>query len=427
MKTQRKKAAQPLLLTNIRQLLTLRGGDGPRRGRELGELAIVEDAAVLCVAGKIVSIGTRKAAVRDGWVKEHKRDLIEFDCRDGVVIPGFVDSHTHPVFASPRLIDFEKRISGASYEEVAEAGGGIRSSISGVREASRKQLCHAVLSAFQAMAEQGTTTIEAKTGYGLSVEAEIKSLEAIRDAAAQFPGTVISTLLGAHVVPPEFRDNREEYVRLICEEMIPQAEKLADFVDVFWERGAFTEDEAGQIFEAARQHGFGLRAHVCQLSPASLKNLCQYSPASFDHMDHVLDEELPYLAERNAVATLLPGANYFLGLDHFPPARKLIDAAVPVALATDYNPGTSPTVSMPFVLSLACTHMKMSPSEAIVAATINGAHALRLAANKGSVEPGKDADVAIFDVRDYREIPYWFATDKCLAAVAHGTFLHPAS
>jgi imidazolonepropionase len=421
----RAQSAQPLLLTNIRQLLTLRGGEGPRRGRELSELGIVEDAAVLCVAGKIVSVGTRKEAVRDGWLKKHKAEFVEFDCRNGVVIPGFIDSHTHPVFTAPRLVDFEKRISGASYEEVAEAGGGIRSSIAGVRDATRKQLCEATLKAFREMAAHGTTTIEAKSGYGLSVEAEIKSLQAIRDAAKQLPGTVVATLLGAHVVPPEYRDNREEYVRVICDEMIPQAENLADFVDVFWERGAFTEDEAGDVFEAARQHGLGLRAHVCQLTPASLKNLCQYDPASFDHMDHVLDEELPYLAERNSVATLLPGANYFLGLHHFPPARKLVDAGVPVALATDYNPGTSPTVSMPFVLSLACTHMKMSPAESIAAATINGAHALRLAHRKGTIEPGKDADIAVFDVHDYREIPYWFASNECLATIANGILSAP--
>ena len=422
---QRRKVAQPLLLTNIRQLVTLRGGDGPRRGPELGELAIIEDAAVLCSAGKIVSIGTMKEIARDAWLKQHRREVLEFDCKQRVVIPGFVDSHTHPVFVEPRLIDFEKRISGASYEDIAEAGGGIRSSIAGVRDATRKDLCQSVLKAFTEMAAQGTTTIEAKSGYGLSVQAEIKSLEAIRDAAKQFPGTVVSTLLGAHVVPAEYRDRRDEYVRAICEEMVPQAAEraLADFVDVFWERGAFTEDEAGQVFEAARQHGLGLRAHVCQLSPASLKNLCHYDPASFDHMDHVLDEELPYLAERNSVATLLPGANYFLGLHHFPPARKLIDAGVPVALATDYNPGTSPTVSMPFVLSLACTHMKLSPAEAIAAATINGAHALRLADRKGSIEPGKDADLAIFDVSDYREIPYWFAADKCAGAVANSMML----
>jgi imidazolonepropionase len=407
-------------LTNIGQLLTLRGNDGPRRGPELRDLAIIQDAAVLCVGGQIVSIGTGKEAARDGWVKEHKHALVEFDCRGGVVLPGFVDSHTHPVFTAPRLVDFDKRIQGASYEEIAEAGGGIRSSVAGVRDATRKQLCEAALRAFREMAAQGTTTIEAKSGYGLSVEAEIKSLEAIRDAARQFPGTIVSTLLGAHVVPSEYSENRDEYVRIICEQMIPQAESLADFVDVFWDRGAFTEDEAMQVFETARQHGLGLRAHVCQLSPASLKNLCQYSPASFDHMDHVLDEELEYLAERNTVATLLPGANYFLGLKDFPPARKLIDAGVPVALATDYNPGTSPTVSMPFVLSLACTHMNMSPAEAISAVTVNGAHALRRAQSKGSIEPGKDADLAVFDVRDYREIPYWFAADKCLAAVANG-------
>jgi len=414
-----------ILLVNIGQLLTLRAGDEdavPRRGAQMSELGVIEDAAVLCAGGKIVAVGTTKEAVRDGWVRQHKDELVEIDCRDRVVLPGFVDSHTHPVFTAPRLVDFEKRIAGATYEEIAAAGGGIKSSLHGVREASTRELVEIVLKAFNEMAAQGTTTIEAKSGYGLTVSAELKSLEAIAEAEKRFPGTVLSTLLAAHVIPPEFKEKRQEYVRLICEEMVPQAADrgLADFVDVFWDRGAFTEDEAGYVFEAARQHGLGRRAHVCQLSPASLANLCQYDPASFDHMDYVLDEELPYLAERNAVATLLPGADYFLGLTHYPPARKLIEGGVPVALATDYNPGTSPTTSMPFVMSLACTQMKMTPAEAIVASTINGAHALRLAARKGSIEPGKDADIAIFDVSDYREIPYWVATNKCAGVIAHG-------
>lgn len=421
-------STSPLLLVNIGQLLTMRAvndGDGPRRGPELAEIGLIEDAAVLCSGGKIVSVGTTKEAVRDAWVKQHKEDVFELDCGGRVVIPGFVDSHTHPVFAAPRLVDFEKRTAGATYEEIAAAGGGIRSSIAGVREASRKELAQHTLAALEEMASQGTTTVEAKSGYGLSVDSEIKSLEAIAEAAKLFPGTVVSTLLGAHVVPPEFKENRSAYLQQICEEMIPAAAdaRLADYVDVFVERGAFTEEEAAQVFEAARQYGLAARAHVCQLTPASLKNLCQYDPASFDHMDHVLEEELEYLAERRTIATLLPGAAHFLGLSHYPPARKLIEAGVPVSLATDFNPGTSPTASMPFVTSLACTHMKMSPAETLAAATINAAHSLRMAARKGSVETGKDADLAIFDVTDYREIPYWFGADKCVATVIAGAVL----
>jgi imidazolonepropionase len=204
--------------------------------------------------------------------------------------------------------------------------------------------------------------------------------------------------------------------------MIPQAakQKLARFVDVFTERGAFSAEDTARIFEAAEKNGFGLRAHVCQLSETSLRSLLRFSPASFDHMDHVNDADIRDMAKADTIATLVPGANYFLGLEKFPPARKLIDAGVPVALATDFNPGSSPTPSMPFVLSLACTHMKMSPAEAISAATINGAWALRLNTSKGSIEPGKDADLAVFEVDDYREIPYWFASNRCAFTVLNG-------
>jgi imidazolonepropionase len=211
--------------------------------------------------------------------------------------------------------------------------------------------------------------------------------------------------------------------------MIPQADEcgLADFVDVFCERGAFTADETEYILTAAWQRGLGARLHVCQLTPASLHNLLKFNPASLDHLDCVQDADICELAESNTVATLLPAANYFLGLEKFPPARKLIDAGVAVALATDYNPGTAPTPSMPLVLSLACTHLKMSPAEAIAAATINGAHALRLADRKGSVEAGNDADLAIFEAEDYREIAYWFGVNRCSAVVVGGNLISPAS
>ena len=219
-----------LLLTNIGQLLTMQGPPGPRRGRELAEVGLMEDAAVLCHGGKIVSLGKRRDAQRDSWLKSHKKKVEEIDCRGGVVLPGFVDSHTHPAFAVPRLVDFEKRIGGATYEQIAEAGGGIRSSVEGVRKSGRAALAEKILSALKEMAAQGTTTVEAKSGYGLSFAAEMKSLEAIRAAARQWPGTVVPTLLGAHAVPREYLDRREEYVRAVCEEMIPRHVRPA-FVD----------------------------------------------------------------------------------------------------------------------------------------------------------------------------------------------------
>jgi imidazolonepropionase len=419
-----------LLLANIDQLITLRsasGKPGPRRGSDLRQLGIIEDGAVLCLGGKIVSAGTTKDALRDPWLKKNRKKVLEINCAGKVVLPGFVDSHTHPVFVSPRLVDFEKRIEGASYEEIGAAGGGIRSSLEGVRTAGKRVLAEKVLAVLRDMAGHGTTTVEAKSGYGLTVASELKSLEAIRDAASQWPGTVISTLLGAHVVPKEFQGCSQKYVEAVCKEMVPQAakRKLARFVDVFCDRGAFTAEETELIFEAAKQHGLSVRAHMCQLSETALQPFLRFNPASFDHMDHVNEDDIAQLAKHDTVATLVPGANYFLGLKEYPQARKLIDAGVPVALATDYNPGTSPTLSMPMAMSLACTHMKMTPAESIAAATINGAWALRVADRKGTIEPGKDADLAVFAVADYREIPYWFGANRCSMTVMNGTVAHP--
>jgi imidazolonepropionase len=414
-----------LLLADIGQLLTLQstsGKPGPRRGPNLKELGIIKEGAVLCLGGKIVSVGKTKDALRDPWLKKNRKRVTDIDCAGKVVLPGFVDSHTHPVFISPRLVDFEKRVEGASYEEIAAAGGGIRSSLEGVRKAGKSVLAERVLAVLRDMAAHGTTTVEAKSGYGLTVESEIKSLEAIREAGSRWPGTVVATLLGAHAVPKEFQGRSQKYVEIVCKEMIPQAakRKLARFVDVFCDKGAFTADETGQIFAAAAEHGLDVRAHMGQLSETALGSFLRFHPASLDHMDHVSEQDILRLAERDTVVTLVPGANYFLGLKEYPAARKLIDAGVPVALATDYNPGTSPTISMSMAMSLACTHMKMSPAEAIAAATINGAWALRLADRKGSIAPGKDADIAIFAVDDYREIPYWFGANRCVETVLNG-------
>lgn len=412
---------RPLLLTNIGTLLTLQGGRGPRRGRELGDVNAIANAAVLCRHGKIASVGAEHDVLRQAKELGVHRDLENVDCKRGTVMPGFVDSHTHPVFAAPRLMDFERRIQGASYQQIAEAGGGIRSSVEAVRCASESELAQGVLAAFRHMQSCGTTTVEAKSGYGLSTDAELKSLRAIRQAAGEWQGTVVSTLLGAHVVPSEFAEKPHEYVKLVCEEMIPRvaSEKLAEYVDVFCERGAFTLPQTELIFDVAREHGLGVRAHVCQFTPQELSRLKRFSPASFDHLDCLSDQDLKSLAQQDTVATLLPGASYFLA-HSYPPARRLIEAGAAVALATDYNPGTSPTTSMPMILSMACTQMRMTPAESISAATINGAHALRLDDSKGSIEVGKDADLGVFAVSDYREICYWFGGNSCSAVVMKG-------
>jgi imidazolonepropionase len=412
-----------VLLTNIGQLLTLRhprGSDRPRRMTEMQELGIVSEAAVLCIQGKIAAAGPESQIA--AGMKAFDSQIETFDCNRGVVLPGFVDSHTHPAFVSPRLVDFEKRIQGSSYEEIAKAGGGIRSSLEGVRKASSEELSANVLRWLERMQKSGTTTVEAKSGYGLTAESEMKSLQGIRCAAKKWRGSVVSTLLGAHVVPSEFKGRADEYVDLVCNEMIPKAaqEKLAEFVDVFCERGAFTLDQTERIFECAIKAGLGTRAHVCQFTPHDLSTLARFKPASYDHLDCLRDRDLEALAGQETIATLLPGASYFLS-HSYPMARRLIDAGAAVALATDFNPGTSPTTSMPLVMSMACTQMRMTPAEAISAATINGAHALRLGRQKGTIEPGKDADLAIFDVKDYRELCYWFGSESCRATVLNGS------
>ena len=409
-------------MTNISQLVTpVPTGSGPLRGADMGNVRIVPDAAVLCADGKILAVGPRKDVEQSSLLST----ALIYDCQRGVVLPGFIDSHTHPVFTAPRLIDFEKRIGGATYEEIAGAGGGIRSSATGVRLAKLEELTKHVLSGIERLVAEGTTTVECKTGYGLSVESELRSLQAIRRAAGNWPGTTFSTLLGAHTVPAEMKDRPDEYVDIVCNEMIPRAaeNKLADFVDVFCEQGAFTLSQTEQIFKAATREGLPLRAHVCQFTATELERLLRFRPVSLDHLDCVSETDLRLLAQSDTIATLLPGAAYFLGQKEYPSARKFIDAGVAVALATDYNPGTSPTTSMPMILSLACTQMKMTVEEAIAAATINGAHALRFAEWKGSLDTGKDADLAIFDVREYREIAYWFGSSRCLATVLAGTLV----
>ena len=420
---QKQETIQPLLLTNIGQLLTLKhpaGKEQPRRKSDLGCLSVINDAGILIREGTIAAVG-REKAITSALSTEDLPNLQSFDCKQGVVLPGFIDSHTHPVFTGPRLIDFEKRINGSTYDEIARAGGGIRSSAEGVRNATPQELACKVLHACERMQKSGTTTVEAKSGYGLSTDSELKSLRAIRCVATQWPGTIVPTLLAAHVVPSEFQGKADEYVDVVCKQMIPKAaaEHLAEFVDVFCERGAFSLEQTERVFAAAKSSGLGVRAHVCQFTPHDLSTLEQFDPASFDHLDCLRDNDLEALAGQNTIATLLPGASYFLA-HSYPMARRLIDGGAAVALATDFNPGTSPTTSMTSMLSMACTQMRMSPAEAITAATINGAHALRLANRKGSVEPGKDADLAIFDVKDYREICYWFGTEHCCATVLNG-------
>jgi len=399
-------------------------GAKARRGRAMREIGVIADGAALISGGQIVAVGTTRELLRSPWLKQNRNEVIELDCRGKVVLPGFVDSHTHPVFAAPRLVDFAQRIAGAGYEEIAAAGGGIRASIDGVRRASESVLADRVLAALRQAQSQGTTTVEAKSGYGLDAASELKSLRAIRRAAECWQGTVVPTFLGAHVPPPEFKQNPDEYVELLCQQMLPRVarQKLAQYVDVFCERGAFTAAQTDGILQRAAELGLRTRVHVCQLTNTPLAAVLAHAPVSLDHLDCLEKADIAALAASDTVATLLPGANYFLATKKYPPARKLIDAGCAVALATDFNPGTSPTISMPMTLSLACTQMRMTVEEALTAATINGAHALELGGRKGSIEAGKDADLAFFELDDYRELPYWFGANHCAAVMIAGRF-----
>jgi imidazolonepropionase len=417
-----------LLITGASQLLTLRG-HGPRRGSALASLDIIKDGALLVCDGKITALGTR--AKMETLPEASAAE--ELDLGGRVVLPGFVDSHTHLIHAASRAEEYELKIAGASYEEIAHRGGGILNSVKMLRAATAEALKQRARRALAQFAACGTTTIEAKSGYGLDVENEMKILWLHKELAAEQPLDIVSTFLGAHVVPVEYRGTStgvKRYIALLTEKLIPEIakEKLAEFCDVFCDRGAFTSEQAKQILEAGKRYGLIPKLHAEQLTRTGAAQLAvKLGAASCDHLEQVNSSDITALAKSQTVATLLPGCDFHLGLKHYAPARKLIDAGAIVALATDYNPGTSPTVSMPMILSLACTQLRMTPAEAITAATVNAAYALRRDKQIGSLGVGKLADLAIFEVADYREIPYYFGVNSCWMTIKRGVVVHAAN
>lgn len=411
-----------ILVRGARQLLTLRGPSGPRRGYAMNELAVIQDGAVLIRDGVIVSVGPSRRVEN----LAEARQAAEIDATGRVVMPGFVDSHTHLVCGPPRLTDYEMRLAGATYEEIAEAGGGILSSVRAVRAASTRRLELQARHMLKGFIRHGTTTLEAKSGYGLDETSELRILRAIR-ALGEDPLDVVPTYLGAHTIPPEFDSRGDDYIDWVCSHMLPliQKRKLAQFVDVFCERGAFSLEQSARCLSRARELGFLLKIHAEQFSSTGAARLAvELEAASADHLEAAGDEDVSALASSGTIATLLPGSVFHLGLDRYPPARALIESGAAVALATDFNPGTSPTSSMQMILSLACTEMRMSPAEAISAATINGAHALRCADRVGSIEPNKQADLIFLDVPDYREIPYHFGVNLVAMVMKRGKILY---
>jgi imidazolonepropionase len=414
-----------LLIAGASQLLTLRGR-GPRRGKALANLGIIKDGALLVHHGVIVTVGTRAQLESQPGARQAER----LDVGGRVILPGFVDSHTHLIHAASRGEEYELKIAGASYEEIARKGGGILNSVKKLRAATSdalKRRAHAALNKFAAY---GTTTIEAKSGYGLDVPSELKILSLHRELNAEQPLEVISTFLGAHTVPAEYRgkaDGPSRYIESLVEKLLPEvaSEKLAEFCDVFCDRGAFTVQQSKRILQAGQQWGMLPRVHAEQLTRTGATQLAvQLGAVSCDHLEHVNRTDVRALAKSKTVATLLPGCDFHLGLARYAPARDLIETGAIVALATDYNPGTSPTVSMPMILSLGCSQLRMTPAEAITAATINGAYALQREKKIGSLEVGKQADLAIFDVADYREIPYYFGMNTCWKTLKRGVVIH---
>jgi len=419
--------ANSLLITGASQLLTLRGS-GPRRGDSLSKLGLIEDGAVLVRDGLIAAVGTRAEVKKlpEAWAAE------KLDLGGRVALPGFVDSHTHLIHAVGRAEEYELRIAGASYEEIARKGGGILNSVKKLRAATSATLKRRALAALKQFAAHGTTTIEAKSGYGLDVASELKILRLHKELAADQLVEIVSTFLGAHVVPAEFRGKgggAERYIQLMEQNMLPEIgeSRLAEFCDVFCDCGAFSVEQSKRVLQAGRQWGLVPRLHAEQLSRTGAARLAiLLRAASCDHLEYVNKSDIQALGKSETVATLLPGCDFHLGLEQYAPARALIDAGAIVSLATDYNPGTSPTLSMPMILSLACTQLRMTPAEAIGAATINGAYALRRGESIGSLEVGKQADLAVFEVADYREIPYYFGVNHCWMTVKRGRVIHAA-
>jgi len=410
------------LITGCSQLLTLRG-PVPRRGRALAELEIIRDGALLTHDDRIVAVGSRRRIER--LPKARRAEKLDLGGR--VVLPGFVDSHTHLIFPASRAAEYEQRNSGATYEEIARSGGGIRSSVKGLRAASASTLKIRALKNLREFAAHGTTTIEAKSGYGLEWKSELKILEILYDLNQEHPLDIRATFLGAHVVPPEFQRRPDTYVDVLVRRWIPTVATagLAEFCDVYCDRGAFTVAQARRILMAGRACGLVPRIHAEQLAHTGAARLAiELQAASADHLEQIDRNDIRALGLSNVVCTLLPGCCFHLGLKDYAPARKLIEAGAVVGVATDFNPGTSPTLSMPMILSLACTQMRMTPAEAITAATINPAYSLRLHDRVGSLEVGKYADLAAFDVADYREIPYYFGVNLCSFTMKRGAILH---
>ncbi len=418
------KESVDTLFVGISELVTLQEGPerGGVRGAELDQAEVVRDGAIAVREGRIVATGTTEALMKV-YEAPKPRDL-----RGLVVLPGFVDAHTHPVFGETREGEFHLRCRGADYVEIAKQGGGILSSVRSLRAISEERLLGLVEKRLRGFLALGTTSIEGKSGYGLSLESELKSLRALQKASLETGLTVSPTFLGAHEVPPEFREDPDAYVDLLCEEMLEAARPLADSCDAFIESHVFGLDQGRRIFQKADSLGYRIRAHVDELSPLGGTELAvELGAASADHLLYLSEEGLERLAASETTAVLLPGTSFFLGKDRYAPGRRLADARALVALATDFNPGSCYTQSLPMIATLACLHFAFSPAECLNAMTRNAAYSLGLDAERGTLHPGKAADFAAFDLPSFAGLGYRFGDNSCVLTVKDGAIVHEVS
>ncbi|HEV7705190.1 MAG TPA: imidazolonepropionase [Gemmatimonadaceae bacterium] len=413
-----------LLFVNAKQVVTCAGAARARVGAEMRDCGVLTDVAVAVEGERIAKVGAR-----DPLEREYASATI-IDCGGRVLTPGLVDSHTHAIFGKPRYEEQERRAAGADYMEIAKQGGGIHSSVRDVRTRDEASLLALARPRLTRLASYGTTTVEVKSGYGLSIEDELKILRVIRQLATELPMRIVPTWLGAHEIPKEARATpatRASYVKMLREEMLPLVvnDHLALFADVFCEPGVFTIAETRDLLIAARAAGLKLKLHADELAPSGGAELAaELHATSADHLAAISPGGIQALASSGTVATLLPGTMLFLGKGTRPPARALLDAGAAVALATDFNPGTSPTPNLPFILTLAVSELHMSVAESVLAATVNGAAALGLAEETGQLAPGFSADLALFDVEDIRELPYWYADRRCMRTWVRGKACH---
>ena len=408
-----------LLIKNIKQLVQVDDGLKTVSSARIKQLPYIENAWLAIDGDTIVDLG--KMDDFPGITDWNKLEVI--DASGKLVFPCWCDSHTHIVYAGSREGEFVDRINGLTYEEIAKRGGGILNSATKLRDASEEELVESALKRLNEIMRSGTGAVEIKSGYGLSTDSELKMLRVIKKLKELSPLTIKATFLGAHAVPSEFKDHKGKYIELIIHEMLPKIaeEKLADYCDVFCEKGYFTYEETKRILEAANKHGLIPKVHAEQLNHTNgIKAGVECNAISVDHLEFINDEDISLLKKSNTIPTILPGAQLFLGLQN-PPARKMIEAGLPLAVASDYNPGSSPSGNMSFMLSLCCILYKMTPEEAINAATINSAHAMSLASSHGSIAIGKKANVFITkEFSSYNFLPYSFANNLVETVIING-------